>query len=339
MVGLSFRRAVSFVVFFVLFVVNAYGDDSGPVQSVIGVDYIPNVTWSFPSLFNPHGTDEMDYKMEATGFTSYSANVRFNRINTALGLSAVVEDDLTGKVDQYAGYVAVKNMFFKYSLGSIKGTGRWTGALATGMPQEFEYDHDVTQYEINYLFGERNSSMPMGWYVGMGYAALKVPIEIHTLVTPGGKENQVYGVPVYDDAYDVKAYCAQFGFDSMMGEMANGKVKPGTFKFFGHGQDTLGFGTGEISEESVAYAEELNPGRIFQDRKSIVAYLQNDTTLGFYWAPSLLGGYGILAVGYNINFTMVMTFQGAASKASELGYDASFGTFRHGPQFRIYATW
>jgi hypothetical protein len=46
-----------------------------------------------------------------------------------------------------------------------------------------------------------------------------------------------------------------------------------------------------------------------------------------------------VAIGYNINFSMVVTFSGAAEEATELGYDASFGTFRHGPQVRVYATW
>ncbi len=333
-------------VFFCLIMVCAgqgFALEDASVQSIMGVDYIPKVTWSFPSMFNPHGTDEMDYDMEATGYTSYSANVRFNKINATLGLNAVVEDELAGDVDRYAGYVALKNILFRYSMGSIKGTGTWTGDLATaaGMPRDFTYDHDVMSYEINWLFGEgpNANGMNTGWYAGIGYAALTVPIEIHTLITEGGKENQKYGVPVYDDAYDVKAYCAQFGFDTMMGDMAAGAVKPGTVKFFGHGQDTLGFGSGEMSPESVAYAEELNPGRTFVDRKSFVGFIQNDTTLGFYWAPSFLGGYGVLAVGYNINFSMVVTFSGAAEKATELGYDASFGTFRHGPQMRLYATW
>jgi hypothetical protein len=337
------KLTVSVVCAFVLFTVYAFAEEGGgSIQSVIGVDYMPHVAWSFPSFLNVHGTDEMDYEMEATGFTSYSTNVRFKKINATLGLNAVVQDDLVGDIDQFAGYVAVKNIFFRYSLGSIKGSADWTGTLATGMPRRFEYDHDVTSYEINYMFkgkGDGNPDMNLGWYAGIGYAGLKVPIEIHTLTTPGGKENQVYGVPVYDDAYEVKAYCAQFGFDTMMGDMASGSIKPGTIKFFAHGQDTLGFGSGEISPESVAFAEDLNPGRVFVDEKSIVGYLQNDTTMGFFWAPSLLGGHGVVAIGYNINFSMVFTFSGAAEEATELGYDASFGTFRHGPQFRVYATW
>jgi hypothetical protein len=336
------KRAASIICFFILLTARGFAEEGGgSIQFVIGVDVMPRVEWSFPSLLNPHGTDEMDYDMEATGFTSYSTNVRFKKINATLGLNAVVEDDFVGDVDQFAGYVAVKNIFFRYSLGKIRGTGKWTGTDNV-LPRSFEYDHDVKSYEINYMFGKKDGESPdmnMGWYAGIGYAALTVPIEIHTLTTPGGKENQVYGVPVYDDAYEVKAYCAQFGFDTMMGDMAGGNVKPGTVKFFGHGQDTLGFGSGEISPESVAYAETLNPGRTFVDRKSFVGYLQNDTTMGVYWAPSILGGHGVLALGYNINFSMVVTFEGAAEEATELGYDASFGTFRHGPQFRVYATW
>ncbi len=337
MESISRKRAASFVFFLLLMTAKGFAEPGGAIQSVIGVDVMPRVEWSFPSILNAHGTDEMDYDMEATGFTSYSTNVRINKINTSLGLSAVVEDDLVGDVDQFAGYVAVKNVFFRYSLGKIRGTGVWTGDLATGMSRDFAYDHDVKSYEINYMFGNKESGM--GMYAGIGYAEVTVPIEIHTLVTPGGKENQKYGIPVYDDAYEVKAYCAQFGFDTMMGDMASGNIRPGSVRFFAHGQDTLGFGNGEVASVSAAFAEELNPGRTFVDRKSFVGYLQNDTTLGFYWAPSFLYGHGVVGLGYNINFCMVVTFDGAAEEATELGYDASFGTFRHGPQLRVYATW
>ncbi|GAB6097107.1 hypothetical protein JCM14469_33610 [Desulfatiferula olefinivorans] len=307
------------------------------IQSVVGVDTLPHVVWSFPSFLNPHGTDDIDYDMDASSFTSYTANVRINKIQASLGLSAVIDDEVIGEVDRYTGYLAVKNIFARYSLGTIRGTADWTGTLATGMPAAMAYDHDVTSYELNYLF---NSDKTMGWYVGLGYTTMTVPIEIHTMTTPGGKENQVYGVPVYDNGYEADLYCFQFGFDTMMGEMAGGLIQPGTVKFFAHAQDSIGFGRGTVSPESAAWAEELNgPGRTFEDRESFVAYLQNDSTMGFFWAPSLLGGHGVLALGYNLNFCFLATFEGAAEHADELGYDASYGMLRHGPQFRLYATW
>ncbi|MBU1169511.1 MAG: hypothetical protein KKD44_08105 [Proteobacteria bacterium] len=317
-------------------------DNGETIQSVVGVDTLPHVVWSFPSLLNAHGTDEIDYDMDATQFTSYEANVRFNRFHTALGLSAVVDDNVVGEVDRYAGYIAVKNIFIRYSQGKIKGTADWNGSLATGMAPAIAYDHDVRSYEINYMFndnGPDKAGMTAGWYVGMGYTTMTVPIEIHTMTTTGGKENQIYGVPVYDDAFEVTAYCAQFGFDTMLGDMAKGRVKPGDIKFFAHAQDTLGFGQGTVSPESAAWAEELNPGRTFMNKDSFIVYLQNDSTLGFFWAPSLLRGHAVLALGYNLNFSVIMSFSGGASDATELGYDASFGLLRHGPQFRAYATW
>jgi hypothetical protein len=317
-------------------------EDKNAVQSVVGVDYLPHVVWSFPSLLNPHGTDEIDYDMEAVAFTSYEANVRINKLKTTLGLTAVVDDSLVGDVDRLAGYAATKNFLFRYSQGKIKGSADWTGATAPGMAQSFDYDHPVTSYEINYMFGDKGpdeSGMTFGWYAGVGYTTLKVPIEIHTLITPGGKENQVYGTPVYDNGYDAKLYCAQFGFDTMLGEMAKGRIVPGTIKFFGHTQDTLGFGEGTISPESVAYAEALNPGRTFVDREGFITYVQNDSTMGVFWAPSFFKGHGVIALGYNLNFSFIATFGGAAERANELGYDASFGLLRHGPQLRVYATW
>ncbi len=136
MESISRKRAASFVFFLLLMTAKGFAEPGGAIQSVIGVDVMPRVEWSFPSILNAHGTDEMDYDMEATGFTSYSTNVRINKINTSLGLSAVVEDDLVGDVDQFAGYVAVKNVFFRYSLGKIRGTGVWTGDLARGRSRD-----------------------------------------------------------------------------------------------------------------------------------------------------------------------------------------------------------
>lgn len=329
-------------IFFCLPLSSADSSEQDAIQSIIGVDMLPHVVWSFPSLLNPHGTDEMDYDMDATRFTSYGANVRFNKINATLGLNAMMDDTEAGKVDQYAGYLAIKNIFFRYSMGKIRGSADWTGTLATGMPVGFDYDYDVTSYEINYLFKAKQTSrngMNPGWYAGLGYTTMTVPIEIHTLTTPGGKENQQYGIPVYDDGYEVELFCAQFGFDNMMGDMAEGAVKPGDIKFFGHAQDTIGFGNGTVSGDSAVWAEELNPDRTFQDKQGFVAYVQNDTTFGFYWAPSLLRGHGVLALGYNLNFCFLATFGGAAEESTELGYDASFGLLRHGPQFRAYVTW
>ena len=334
---------VSGGLFFVLFSFNLGAEeDQGAVQSVVGVDYLPHVVWSFPSLLNPHGTDDIDYDMDATGFTSYETNVRIKKLNMALGLNAVVEDDLVGEVDRYAGYIAIKNIFFRYAQGSIKGTADWKGTLAPGMASTFDYDHPVRSYEINYLFndnGPDQTGMTMGWYAGVGYTTMKAPLEIHTLVTPGGKENQVYGVPVYDTSYEMEAFCIQFGFDNMMGEIAKGRIKPGAVKFFAHAQDTMGFGKGTMGSDSVAYAEALNPGRTFVDRKSFITYLQNDSTMGFFWAPSLFRGHGVVALGYNLNFSCIISFGGAAEDATELGYDASYGLLRHGPQLRVYATW
>jgi hypothetical protein len=275
--------------------------------------------------------------MDATSFTTYQTNVQFNKLRASLGLNAVVaDDDPSGKVDRFSGYLGIRKLFAKYSKGKIRGDADWTGSVAPGMDTTFHYDTSIQSYQLNYMFDYKGTP---GFYVGIGYTSMDIPIEIHTLVTPGGKENQVYGVPVYDKSYKVKAYCFDFGFDTMLGEMANGKITPGDIKFFGHGEDTIGFGDGRISDETVAYAEALNPGRTFIDKKGFIVFLQNDTTMGMYWAPSLLKGHGIISLGYNLSFFMVGTFGGAADKASELGYDASYGMLRHGPQVRLYATW
>jgi hypothetical protein len=182
-----------------------------------------------------------------------------------------------------------------------------------------------------------------GMYAGIGYTSMDVPIQVNTLTTPGGRANQIYGVSVYDKNFKVSSYNIDFGFDTMLGKMASGKIIPGEVSFYGHGEDTLGFGNGTISDAAAANAVALNQvngvDRQFANKKGFIAYLQNDTTMGFFWAPSPLKGHCVLALGYNIAFSTVFTFSGAADNANELGYDASFGMFRHGPMFRAYATW
>jgi hypothetical protein len=101
----------------------------------------------------------------------------------------------------------------------------------------------------------------------------------------------------------------------------------------------MGFGSGTISSTSVQYAESLNPGKKFVDRKGSLVYLENNSSLGVSWSPSFLNGKAILALGYNLFFNSIMPMSGAAESSTDLGYDANTGMLHHGPEIRFFAIW
>jgi hypothetical protein len=321
---------------------SAQAEENGEVRSFIGASYVPRVSWSFPALLNVMENNEITYKMDSTSYSSYEANVRVEKLELSLGVNAVMQDGPAGDVDRLVGYIGIKNIFIRASQGKIRGTAAWTGSLAPGMTRSFTYENGIKSYDILYLLDEKKplpDGMSMGWYVGFGYTKFDAPVEVTTLVTTGGKENQKFGVPVYDKRYAIDAYSFLFGFDTLMGSMSHGTMKPGDIGFFGNAHDRFGFGSGTVSDDTVKFAEALNPGKTFVDRKLLVSFLENDSTIGFYWSPKAFSGHGVVALGYNLSFVFVTPFGGAAKSSADLGYEASFGMLRHGPLLRVLASW
>ncbi|MBU2644921.1 hypothetical protein KKI24_09460 [bacterium] len=310
-------------------------EDNEKVRSVVGVDYLPPAGWTINSEY---GTEaKIDYDFDGTSFTSYEANVRIEKLKTTLGFNAVFNDKLVGEVDRYAGYVATKNMFFRYSQGKISGSADWTDDRATGMAPTFSFNHSVIAYEINYLFMDSVQSS----YFGIGYTAMNIPIQIDTMIKQEGHGDSLYyGKPVYDPEYGVKAYYFKFGLDNLLGGMTAGNLPIG-LDYFISSQTEVGAGEGTISAQAVMWAEELNPNRTFLDSKASVFYGHTDTTVGISWVPSYFKGQAVFALGYNLKLYAVNILGGykKPGDTSELGYDTAFGMMRHGPQFKVYAAW
>jgi len=325
------------------------------IDSFIGVTYIPKATWTYPKFLN-YEKDSLALTIEKNSFTTYDANVRFNKIQTVLGLSAITDENtLSGKIHRFSGYIGLKKMYFRLMRGKVAGSGVWNNTLATDMPQNFNFDSSISSYDALYSFSDYNPQnaqqsaqvgnpnaaplMYMGAYLGIGLTKGEVPATIRTLITTGGKVNQKYGKFVYDKDYAFSAVSFLFGFDTITGTILADGIVPGTIQPYFSCYDRIGFGKGTVSDEAVRYAEELNPGKTFVDRKATLAYLENNTSIGASWIPSFLKGKAIMAVGYNLFFNSIMPLSGAAETSTELGYDATTGMLRHGPEFRIFAIW
>ena len=321
------------------------------IDSFIGVTYIPKATWTYPKFLN-YEKDSLALNIEKNSFTTYDANVRFNKIQTVLGLSAITDENtISGKIHRFSGYIGLKKMYFRLMRGKVAGSGVWNTTLATGMPKNFNFDSSISSYDALYSFGEFNPQgtpsgnpndppiMHMGAYLGIGLTKGEVPATIRTLITTGGKINQKYGKFVYDKDYSFSAVSFLFGFDTITGTILADGIVPGTIQPYFSCYDRIGFGKGTVSDESVRYAEELNPGKTFVDKKATLAYLENNSSIGASWVPSFLKGKAIMAVGYNLFFNSIMPLSGAAETSTELGYDATIGMLRHGPEFRIFAIW
>jgi len=301
----------------------AGAEESGEVRSFIGASYLPRVSWGFPSSDMDNNL-KITYKMDATSYSSYEANVRVEKLELSLGVNALLEDGPAGDVDKLVGYIGIKNIFIRASQGKIRGTANWPGSLAPGMTRSFTYENSIKSYDILYLLDEKKplpDGESMGWYVGFGYTKFDAPVEIATLVTTGGRENQEYGVPVFEKNYSIEAYSFLFGFDTLMASMSLGKMKPGDIGVFLNLHLRLGFGSGTVSDDTVKFAEALNPGKTFVDSKQLVVLIANDSTMGFYWSPKVFSGHGVVALGYNYAMLFVGSLDGAAKSSADLGYD------------------
>ena len=314
------------------------------ILSFVGVSHIPKAKWSFPSFLN-YENEKLKLSMDRNDFTTYDANIRFEKIKTVLGFSLTqAEDKNSNKTLDYAGHIGFQNMFFRVMSGKISGSGEWTGLLATQMPKTFTFSHTLRSYDVLFYLKSKesktsNNMTETGMYIGLGHTKGALPVTVRTLITTGGKENQKYGNFVYDKDYSMEVYSFLFGFDTIGGNIFSKKVKGGSFNFYATAYDRIGFGKGIISDDAKRYAEELNPGKTLIDSKSFLGYLENNSSLGFSWTPSLTKGKAILALGYNVFFNAIFPFGGGAEKSTELGHDANTGMFRHGPELRFFAIW
>lgn len=335
---------------------NASVKDTLP--AFIGISYVPSLNWkvffiNHESIGKPLN---LDFKMSS--MSSYEGNIGIRKIGIRLGINAQMENNIIGKVYKWGGYLGFRNMMLRLQKSEMKGMLEWTGAL----PDEVNYyrtkSFSNSYFNIDlikiakkkrYIDGKwvvDPMENQMGFYWGVGYTSMGYPIEISTLVTEGGRENQKFGVPVYDTLYRIKSYNACFGFDLLRQLCMTGgrySITPGRpamrFAVYAITQDKIGFGSGKLTDYSVKMAEALNPGKTVVDDKFFNVMVHYTLSVGFRYYFRTGPAAFIFAAGYDFEGAMCAPFGGAADTDKDLGFDFINYYLNHGVSFKIYVAW
>ncbi|HUX53992.1 MAG TPA: hypothetical protein VMV56_06240 [Williamwhitmania sp.] len=308
--------------------------DSQKLLRLVGISYVPSNSWGVNSII---GQEQwLKYKFSATALTTYEANYSIKKFPLKLGVNAEFENNLIGKAYRFAGYVGIKRIMIRIQTGLIKGTATWTGTPIDGAITEFPFNNRYTNIDLLLLPKKEKSGIQ---YYGIGYTSLKLPIQVNTLITSGGKENQKYGNAVFDSLYTIKAYSFMFGFDLITSEAMNPGSFKGGFGAFAATQDKVGLGMCYMTKEAVERAELVNPGRTAVTSSLFSALVEYNLSAGIKYSHRMGKGIIIAAAGYDFGGAMVANFSGAAVTSTDLGFDPSLFYWHHGFLVRIFAAW
>lgn len=330
-------------------IINA-GSGKDTIPTFFGVSYIPALNWNVFNITNDDGKF-LKYKFDLNSQSSFEGNFGFQKIGLRLGLSANMEDNLIGKAYKYGGYIGIKNYWLRIQSSKVSGTIYWSGDVPD--PAIYHITHNFTNeyFTIDLLKTSRGPNKSqynnsMGFYWGVGYTSMGFPLKISTLTTPGGRENQVFGIPAYDTLFKAKFYTACFGFDLLRQlSMSGGKqgLTPGSapkrFAMYASTQDKIGLGPGELSNYGESMAEALNPGKTFVGKKGVAALVHYSLSLGFRYYVPVKPVFLVFAAGYDFEGAAVVDYGGAADTNTDLGYDANFFYLNHGVSFKLYISW
>lgn len=313
---------------------NSNNPDSQKLLRLVGISYVPSNNWGVNSII---GQEQwLKYKFSATALTTYEANYSIKKFPLKLGVNAEFENNLVGKAYRFAGYVGIKRIMIRIQTGLIKGTATWTGTPIDGVITEFPFNNRYTNIDLLLLPKKEKSGIQ---YYGIGYTSLKLPIQVNTLITSGGKENQKYGNAVFDSLYTIKAYSFLFGFDLITAEAMNPSSFKGGFGAFVATQDKAGLGMCYMTKEAVQRAELVNPGKTAVTSSLFSALVEYNISAGLKYSHRIGKGVIIAAAGYDFGGAMVGNFSGAAVTNTDLGFDPSIFYWHHGFLLRIFAGW
>lgn len=308
--------------------------ETNTLQRLFGVAYVPANKWGVYSII---GQEQwLKYKFSANALTTYEATFSLPKFPVRLGVNAQVENNLIGKAYKFAGFIGIKKLMLRIQSGKMSGTAEWTGSPIPGAPHTFPFNNKYTNIDLLYLPSGRRNNL---FYFGIGYTSLRMPIQVNTLITAGGKENQKYGVAVFDSLYSAKAYSFMFGFDLISSEAQNPGAFRGGWGAFAATQDKFGGGMCKMSSDAVARAEAVNPGRKATATSLVSALIEYNLSVGVKYSHRIGKGIIIGAVGYDFGGAMLANFTGAASTSSDLGFDPGIFYLHHGLLFRIYVGW
>jgi len=293
-----------------------------------GITMVPSVHWSSSFISNDTYLDE---DFNPTALTSYEGALAHNQLGLKLGINALVDNNLVGRLDRFMGWIGKNDYVLRVQKGKLRGHATWNTTLASNEVRDFDFSNDYNAVDLIKEFDEGAG------YFGIGYVSLEMPVQVNTLWTDSDRANQHNGVSVYDPDYKMKIYAFLFGFDTMSADVKHKTADTkGKFGFFMSTQDKFGAGTGKISDAAVKSAVELNTGRTPVDPSLTVLYVDYDASMGVQWTKTGERASVGLGLGYNIGGSLFASIGGAADNSTELGYDSSFMLYRHGPMIKAY---
>jgi len=336
---------------------NASVKDTLP--AFIGISYVPSLNWKVGFINHKVLKEPLSLKFNLTSMTTYEGNFGIRQIGLRMGISAQTENNLIGKAYRWGGYLGFRGFILKLQKSKISGTLTWNQnvdpVVFPGFIKSQNFSNEYFNVDLikvakkkRYIDGKwvvTPAESQIGFYWGIGYTSLAYPVELSTLVTEGGRENQVFGKPAYDPKYSVKSYNIGFGFDILRQLCLTGGrygMTPGKpampFGVYFITQDKVGFGPGTITNYGVDMAEALNPGRIVVADKFFNVMVHYTLSLGVrYYFRTGPAAY-IFAGGSDFEGAAMIPFGGAADTNKDLGFDFTGAFFNHGVSFKLFVT-
>lgn len=298
------------------------------LQWFAGISMIPFTSWYF---YYVHGDERLKYDIQSR---SSAYEVNFRMWPFSFGTTAMVDDNIVGKVSQIMGYISYEKISVKISRSDLRGKGYWSGPYGYDTEPSFKLHNTVKTIDILYN-GKMDVSVsggPHSWYAGFTYIDFDLPLQIYTneYAWNGGG-----GEPFYDEHFGGKSYGFAFGINSM-----KETVKPDGWDILVISQDRFTMGKYSLSDRAVARAEALNPGYVIGEKEAVGTYLENETALGLSWTKNFSGGSITFAVGYDLIWGNLGVFtEGTGTQPGVIAWTQENFFFRHGVMFAVYGMW
>lgn len=267
--------------------------------------------------------DFLSYDLDLTAFTKLEGNFSDKKTGLAAGADISIDDNEIGKANKISAYLGIKQLSLRLQKGNIKGTADWKGALAPGQSRLTPFDDKFTHVDM--LVHSKSSKE----YWGLGYTSFSLPSELQTA------DSNAQVKRVLDTDFKVKCYSFIFGFDSFSGSEP---FEEG-ISFFSSGEDRLGLGNSEISDQGVAAIKYLNPGATTVPQNIFTAFIENDTNLGFKWGHDFKAFKMAVGVGYEVSFIVSLQYGSLSTERGRLDFESPLSLFRHGPIGRVFLQW
>ncbi|MBL0059352.1 MAG: hypothetical protein IPP35_09635 [Elusimicrobia bacterium] len=288
--------------------------------------------------FNEH----LSLDFDNTAFTRVEGTLCEKKLGLSAGVNVDLDNNEVGEVNRITGYLGLKKTYLRVQTGRLRGVASWDGALGTGQTDTVAFDNTFNHVDLLYWLQPKKMRTPL--YFGLGYTSLKMPVEMQTMTTPGKKENQVLGTPVFDPDFQGRFYDLLFGFDTFASSMLyedsmEAKMKVKGFGIFFATEDRAGLGQIRVGKDALAAASQLNGNRQPVDDKLFSGWIEYNVSMGLSWTGRLGQGRLSLGAGYEFMGATAVSFGGGASSPTEVGLDPRAELMRYGPVLRAYVRW